>query len=137
MRLILRLTLAVIVLSSAAACAAMSIGNADRVRLVNDTDVAVGVYLNESWVGTYPAGAMATIALVGHGGPPFAVSVRTADGIRLYEESISAEDIRRAHEEGFGWSGMTSGPCGNIRLTFGDVQPVDDDVPDIEPGPCQ
>lgn len=137
MILIIRLGLVLAVLSSAVACATVGIGpGADRVQLENETDVPIGVYLNEAWVGTYPAGATATIALVGHRGPPFAVSIRTAVGESLLEESISAEDMRRAREEGFGWSSAPSQPCGSIRLTFGDVEHLEEDDPGIEPGPC-
>lgn len=132
-RLVITLGLAIAVLTSLAACSSVDIGpGADRVHLENDTDFAVGVYLNDEWAGTYPAGAAATVALRGHRGPPFAVSIRTALGESLLEEAISAVDMRRAREEGFGWSSAASQPCGSIRLTFGDV-PVVDDVPD---GPC-
>lgn len=137
MRLDLRLGLVIALLSSLTACATVAIGpGADRVHLQNATSVAVGVYLNDAWVGTYPAGATGTIALAGHRGPPFAVSIRTAAGERLLEESISAEDLRRAREEALGWSSATGQACGSIRLTFGNVEPAEHDVPDIEPGPC-
>lgn len=138
MRLGARIILVVALVASAFGCELPGVGpGPDRVLLQNDTDVAVGVYLNEAWVGTYPAGATATIPLVGHRGPPFAVSVRTAAGEGLLEETISAEDMRRAREEGFGWSSGSSGssqPCGSIRLTFGDVEQLEDD---IEPEPCR
>lgn len=137
MRLAIRLGLAIALLWAAVGCATVGIGpGADRVYLQNDTRGAVGVYLNDAWVGTYPTGATGTIALVGHRGPPFAVSVRTSGGENLLAESISAEDMRRAREEGFGWSSATSQACGSIQLTFGNVEPAEHDVPDIEPGPC-
>ncbi len=122
---------------SAVACAPLESGpGADRVHLDNATDIAVGIYLNDAWVGTYPAGASATVALAGHGGPPFVVSVRTAAGTVLHEETISADDMRRARTEGFGWFSALGPPCGTTRLAFGAVELDPLEAQEVEPGPC-
>jgi len=102
--------------------------------LENGTDVPIAVYVNGGWVGTYPPGTRTDVPIGGHGGPPYAIEVRTPSGVVLTQLGVSPADIANGGSVGAG----ASMPCGEVQLTYGAVErrggPAR--VAPIEPGSC-
>lgn len=115
-----------------AACALPADG--PTVRLENGTTVAVAVHVNERWVGTYPAGAVAEVPIGGHGVPPLRITALSPTGAVLVDYTATEDDV----------SGSTGGggeavlPCGAIRLSVNvsvvELGPLH--TPEGQPGPC-
>lgn len=96
-------------------------GPADRIRLTNQTNIAVAVHVNGGWAGTYPPGAVADVPIRGHGGPPFRVEVRSPSGASLAELTISASDVTVVADGSTAMSTGSGVPCGWIELAYGEV----------------
>jgi hypothetical protein len=105
----------------------------DRVQLRNETTTPVAVHVNGGWVGTYPAGAVVDVPIVGHGGPPFAVEVRSPSGALLTSVTLTAEDRRTVAD---GSTSMSSGGdvgCGWIEISYGGSMPPEPNVGGARP----
>ncbi|MEX1172780.1 MAG: hypothetical protein WEG56_09230 [Chloroflexota bacterium] len=120
-----------------AGCARMAPSDI-QITLDNLTDTPVGLYVNDDWVGTYPAGGTTRQPLGDHGGAPYEVEVRSPSGATLatiavnqaQAESLSGGGPAIALEQGV--------PCGIVRLVVGEV--AAGEVPalaaSVPPGPC-
>lgn len=89
-----------------------------QVQVENGTDIPLAVHVNGEWLGTYPAGAVADVA-IGAAGPPWSIDVRSASGAILATLGITAEDMQPADSGPGGLQATADTPCGTIRLTFG------------------
>ena len=91
--------------------------------LRNGTGSPVLVYVNDGWVGTVPAGAAnERIPSSGHGGPPYRVEVRLANGKVLTSLDVPALAAGTAGSPAAGASPndvMATLPCGVIELAVG------------------
>ena len=99
-----------------------SLTPADTIQLTNATTTAVAVHVNGGWAGTYPAGAVTDVPIVGHGGPPFTIEVRSPSGAILSSVTFSADDARGVAA---GSGSMSTGGdvgCGWIEIRYGNVQ---------------
>jgi hypothetical protein len=131
------LAIALALLVSMAACSRTAASDI-TITLDNLTDTPVGLYVNDEWVGTYPAGAAVQQPLGDHGGAPYVIDVRTPAGTSLARASVDeAQAVSMvdggppvAHEQGL--------PCGIIRLVVGEL--AEDEAPapaeSVAPGSC-
>jgi hypothetical protein len=96
------------------ACATPPSGPA--VRLENATTVPVAIHLNDAWVGTYPAGAIADVP-IGQASIPVVIEARSPSGAVLASLTAAASDIADAR-------GVAEWvlPCGAIRLSLSTAQ---------------
>jgi hypothetical protein len=102
------------VIAMVAACGAPGSGSA--VRLENATTVPVAVHLNDAWVGTYPAGAIADVP-IGQASIPVVIEARSPSGAVLASLTAAASDMADAR-------GVAEWvlPCGAIRLSLSTAQ---------------
>jgi hypothetical protein len=109
--------------------------------LANRTDTPVGLYVNDRWIGTYPADSdNEGIPVGGRGGPPWLVEARSPSDATLARFEITAEDVDAVADGGLGTGARTDLPCGTIELWIGDRGPAgpapEPDGAAPEPGPC-
>ena len=111
-----------------AACAGWTTSPDLVLGLRNGTGSPVLVYVNDGWVGTVPAGATTErIPSTGHGGPPYRVEVRLANGRVLAALDAPAAGSSSAPAGAAGSparggapeSVTTTLPCGVIELAVG------------------
>jgi hypothetical protein len=106
-----------------------------QVQVENGTDIPLAVHVNGEWLGTYPAGAVADVAIRA-AGPPWSIDVRSGSGATLTSLAISADDLQRVDAGTRSLQATADTPCGTIRLTFGDaaIEPLPFST--SPPGPC-
>jgi hypothetical protein len=110
-----------------AGCAGFTADPALRLGLDNATDRPVLVYVNDEWVGTFPAGTTRDDITTGaHGGPPWRLEARTDKGIVLV-----AAEVASPPTQGAGEGAAAETTCGDITVWSGDTRPdlVPPDVP--------
>ena len=98
-----------------------SLAPADKIQLTNATTTAVAVHVNGGWAGTYPAGAVTDVPIVGHGGPPFVIEVRSPSGAVLTSMTFSVEDARSVAAGSSAMSGGSAVDCGWIEIGYGSI----------------
>jgi hypothetical protein len=108
----------------------------------NETDVAVGVYVNGSWVGTYAAGTEGVgVPYGGRGGPPWRIEFRTPSGATIASWDLTGDDIAFVEGGAAGTGTLLDTPCGRIIAWVGQRgsggPAPDPNVPSPTPGPCQ
>lgn len=137
MRLTPSLAMAVALLLSLVACSRTAAADI-TITLDNLTDTPVGLYVNDEWVGTYPAGASVQEPLGDHGGAPYVVDVRTPSGASLTRADVSEAQAASLSGGGPAIASEQGLPCGIIRLVIGEL--ADDEAPvpavSVPPGPC-
>ena len=106
-----------------------------QVQLENGTDTPLAVHANGSWLGTYPAGAVADVP-IGAEGPPWSIDVKSASGAILATLEIAADDMQPADAGTRSLRTTADTPCGVVRLTFGDATMEPMPVSTSLPGPC-
>ena len=99
-----------------------SLAPADKIRLTNATTTAVAVHVNGGWAGTYPAGAITDVPIVGHGGPPFVIEVRSPSGAILSSVTFSADDARGVATGSSATSTGSDVGCGWIEIGYGNAE---------------
>jgi hypothetical protein len=131
------LAIAVALLVSMAACSRTAASDI-TITLDNLTDTPVGLYVNDEWVGTYPAGASVQEPLGDHGGAPYVVDVRTPAGTSLARANVNEAQAASMAEGGAAVAVEQGLPCGIVRLVIGEL--AEDEAPApaerVAPGPC-
>jgi len=114
-----------------AACAGWTASPDLVLGLRNGTGSPVLVYVNDGWVGTVPAGAEGErIPSSGHGGPPYRVEVRLANGTVLAAVDVSAAQTGTSPGPGASPAGATvTLPCGVIEVAVGGFPAGASEVP--------
>jgi hypothetical protein len=103
-----------------AACAGWTASPELVLGLRNDTGSPVLVYVNDGWVGTVPAGAASErIPSSGHGGAPYHVEVRLANGKVLASLDVAASGAGSPAPGASAPDVSTTLPCGVIELAVG------------------
>ena len=110
-----------------------------QITLDNLTDTPVGLYVNDDWVGTYPAGGSTRQPLGNHGGAPYVVEVRSPSGAVLATVGVNADQAASLSGDRGPAIALEQGvPCGIVRLVVGEL--AADEVPapaaSVAPGPC-
>ncbi|CAN5602453.1 hypothetical protein BH20CHL7_BH20CHL7_09950 [soil metagenome] len=120
-----------------AGCARMAPSDI-QITLDNLTDTPVGLYVNEDWVGTYPAGGTTRPPLGDHGGAPYEVEVRSPSGATLATVAVNEAQADSLSGGGAAIALEQGVPCGIVRLLVGEL--AADEVPapaaSVPPGPC-
>ena len=98
-----------------------SLAPADKIQLTNATTTAVAVHVNGGWAGTYPAGAVTDVPIVGHGGPPFVIEVRSPSGAVLWSMTLTVEEARSVAAGSSAMSGGSDVGCGWIEIGYGNI----------------
>ncbi|MFP5343276.1 MAG: hypothetical protein ACLGIJ_10170 [Candidatus Limnocylindria bacterium] len=134
---LLPLAMAVAFLVSAAACSRTAVSDI-TITLDNLTDTPVGLYINDAWVGTYPAGWSVQEPLGDHGGAPYLVDVRTASGASLIRADVNEAQAASLVDGGPAIAVEHGVACGIIRLVIGELAADEAPAParSVEPGPC-
>lgn len=102
-----------------AGCAGFTSDPALQLGLDNATDRPVLVYVNDEWVGTFPAGTLKEDITTGaHGGPPWRLEARTDTGVVLVAAEVAAMPL-----QGTGEGAAAETSCGEIALWAGDTRP--------------
>lgn len=108
------------------------------ITLDNLTSTPIGLYVNEEWVGTYPAGATTEQPLGDHGGAPYAVEARSTSGAVLATVHVNEAQAQTLAQAGQAVAVEQGVPCGVVRIVVGRLGP--DAVPapaaSVPPGPC-
>jgi hypothetical protein len=116
-----------------AGCAGFTGMPALTLGLANETDRPILLYVNDEWVGTFPAGTVRNDITTGpHGGAPWRIEARTDRGLVLVAAEVFESPAPGA---GVGAAGATT--CGDITIWAGDSRP--DVTPPNLPGreaPC-
>jgi len=131
------LLMAVVLLVSMVACSRTAVSDI-TISLDNLTDTPVGLYVNDEWVGTYPAGAIVQEPLGDHGGAPYIVDVRTPSGTSLIRADVNEAQARSLVGGGPAIASEQGLPCGIIRLVIGELAAGEAPAPaqSVAPGPC-
>lgn len=127
---LMRAALAVSAVLIVAGCLAQA-PDGPAARLENGTTVPVAVYMNDSWVGTYPPGAEVDVP-IGRAEIPVVIEARSPSGALLVSFTATADDIAGTA----GGAGMTVSSCGPIRLSVSQVELDPLPTPEVAPGPC-
>lgn len=116
---LLRVAWVVVALVIVTACSPVITGDpTGHIRLGNETTTAVAVHVNGGWAGTYPAGAVVDVPIRGHGGPPFAIEIRSPSGAVLASVTFSASDVEGVRSGGGSATGSAV-DCGWIDIGYG------------------
>jgi len=110
-----------------------------QLQLDNATDTPVGLYVDGTWIGTYPAGATTTLPLRQQGDPPYRIEARSPSGTVLAATEVNVPSLESL-EAGTGMPvGESVGlPCGVVTLLVGELAPDQALSPamSVPPGPC-
>ncbi|MEX2183445.1 MAG: hypothetical protein WEC14_03295 [Chloroflexota bacterium] len=120
-----------------AGCARMAPSDI-QITLDNGTDTPVGLYVNDDWVGTYPAGGTTRQPLGDHGGAPYEVEIRSPSGAVLATVGVNDAQAGSISDGGLAIALEQRVPCGIVRLVVGELAPNNTPVPaaSVPPGPC-
>ena len=134
-----RLAVGVALATALVACGGSASGADVRLRVDNDTDTPVGVYLDGTWMGTDEPGATIDVPL-GAGSPPLLVEVRSPSGATLATleaqagpvQALRDGDAQNVIAQEFGV------PCGVIRIVIGELgtDRAPAPAPSVAAGPC-
>ncbi len=104
----------------------------------NLTDTALGLYVNDEWVGTYAAGASTKQPLGDHGGAPYQIELRSPSGATLAMVGVNEAQAASMTDGGPAVASETGVPCGLIRVVVGELAANEDPAPgqSVQPGPC-
>jgi hypothetical protein len=89
-----------------------------RVRLENQTSVAVAVHVNDAWVGTHAPGTVAEFAIPG-GADQYDIQARSPSGAVLVSTVGTAAMIESAQAGEMPIGEWADLPCGAIALSIG------------------
>ena len=118
-RVAARLGALAFVASALGACGA---GPGPQLHLDNQTDVPVAIHVNDTWVGTYPAGARMAIRLPAQTGA-YDVEARSPSGAVLTSLIGSAALVEAAAAGEQALTAWNEVPCGVVALAIGPVAP--------------
>lgn len=103
----------------------------------NATDIAVSVYVDDSWVGTFGAGTTGDTSISGQGRPR-TLEVRSPSGAVLLTLVVNDDQLADAAAGRYG-NGQSIGlPCGVLTVIIGQLASDAALAPaeSIPPGPC-
>lgn len=127
---------AVLALVSLSGCAP---GDAVPIRIQNDTNVPVGLYVNGDWLGTYPAGANTTVSFDRPIAAPWAVELRSPSDAALLRLDANGGALEAARDGRYGAGESIGLPCGELTAILGTLS-ADEALaptrPSAAPGLC-
>ena len=112
-------TQAVLAAALVAGCGPMTPLSAVPISIVNDTDVAVGLYVGGEWRGTYPAGASVEVPLPADVRLPTTVELLAPSGAVLVSAPLNEGQRADAAAGRYGTGEAVSTECGNVTLLVG------------------
>lgn len=107
------------------------------VHVDNATDIAVSVYVDDSWVGTYAAASSGTASIAGQGRPRN-LEVRSPSGAVLMSIWVNDDQLAEAAAGGYGNGAAIGLPCGVVTVLIGRLASDAALAPaeSVPPGPC-
>jgi hypothetical protein len=108
------------------------------INLHNDTDVAVGLYVDGAWIGTYAPGSRLAVPMTTPKREPTTVELRSPSDTVLLSLTLNERQYAAAEAGGYGAGESRGLPCGTLTLLVGRVAADEVLAPaaSIEPGPC-
>lgn len=106
-------------------------------RVDNATDIAVGIYADGRWVGTYGPGTSGDASISGVGRPQ-TLEVRSPSGAVLLSLPINDDQLAAGAAGGYGNGTSVGLPCGVVTVLIGRLTENEALAPaaSVEPGPC-
>lgn len=109
---------AALLAGSLAGCAGFTADPALTLGLYSGLDRPALLYVNDEWVGTFPAGGQRNdITTSAHGGPPWRIEARTDAGVTLVAFEVAGE---AALPDG----AAVATSCGDITVWAGEARPT-------------
>lgn len=108
------------------------------VRIQNETSVPVGLYVNGTWVGTYPSGADTTVQVDRPIEQPWIVELRSPTDAVLLTLNPSPGTLADARSGRYGVGESLGLPCGVLTALVGSLGADEALAPaeSVAPGPC-
>ena len=105
--------------------------------VANETDTAIGVYVDGRWIGTYAPGASGDASVSGAGRPQ-TLEVRSPTGAVLLSLQINDDQLAAGAAGGYGNGASVGLPCGVVTVLIGQPGATEALAPaaSVEPGPC-
>jgi hypothetical protein len=103
----------------------------------NATDIAVSVYVDDSWVATYAAGTSGAASISGQGRPRN-LEVRSPSGAVLMSLWVNDDQLADAAAGRYGNGTAMGLPCGVVTVLIGQLAADEALAPaeSMPPGPC-
>jgi hypothetical protein len=111
--------------------------NSGPLHVENASDIAVAVYADGRWVGTYGPGASGDASITAAGRPQ-TLEVRSALGAVLLSLPINDDQLAAGAAGTYGNGASIDLPCGEVSLLIGTLAPGQKLIPPmrVAPGPC-
>lgn len=108
------------------------------IRIQNDTTVPVGLYVDGTWVGTYPAGADTTVQIDRSIQQSWTVELRSPSDAVLLRLSANDGTLEAARDGRYGVGESLGLPCGVLTALVGTLSADEALAPaeSVAPGPC-
>jgi hypothetical protein len=108
------------------------------VTVANDTDVAVGLYVDGHWVGTYAPGTEVAVPLPGRLRFPSTLELRSPSDAALLAVTLNEGEHATAESGGYGVGESRGLSCGTLTLLVGRLDEGEALAPatSVEPGAC-
>jgi hypothetical protein len=108
------------------------------ISIENDTDVAVGLYVDDAWIGTYAPGARLAVPMPAPRRHPTTVDLRSPSDAVLLSLTLNEGQHAAAEAGGYGAGASQGLPCGVLTLLVGRLADGDALAPaeSVEPGAC-
>jgi hypothetical protein len=115
----------------------MACGPSGPLHVENASDIAVAVYVDGRWLGTYAPGASGDASITAAGRPQ-TLQVRSASGEVLLTLPIDDDQLADGARGGYGNGAKVDLPCGEVSLLIGTLAPGQKLIPPmrVAPGPC-
>ena len=132
-------TRAVLAAALLAGCGPTTPPSAVPISIVNDTDVAVGLYIGGDWLGTYPAGASVVVPLPSELRLPTMVELLAPSGAVMLDVTLDEGQVTNAARGGYGTSRSVPVACGVVTLVVGTLAEGQSPEPPStdDPVPCE
>jgi hypothetical protein len=130
---------AVLAVALLASCAQPARTSATAVRIENDADVPVGLYIGGTWLGTYPAGASVVVPLPSELRLPTMVELLAPSGAVMLDVTLDERQVADAARGGYGTSRSIPVACGVVTLVVGTLAEGQSPEPPStdDPVPCE
>ena len=109
------------------------------IRIENETTVPVGLYVNGTWVGTYPPGVDTTVAVTRSIEQAWIVELRSPTDAVLLRLNANDAALHAAREGRYGAGESRGLPCGALTAVVGTLSADEALAPtraSAAPGPC-
>ena len=108
------------------------------INIDNETDVAVGLYVDGTWIGTYAPGSRLAVPMPAPKRHPTTVELRSPSDAVLLSLALNEGQHAAADAGGYGAGESRGLPCGTLTLLIGRLAEDEALAPaaSVEPGPC-